>query len=263
MALNPLHSAIYEGSVRHRRFAPVKNEFRYRLFMMYLDLEELPHLFDDQPLWSAGRPNLAWFNRKDHLGDPHAPLAAAARDLVAEKTGSRPGGPIRLLTHLRYFGHCFNPVSFYYCFDDSDRRVETIVAEVHNTPWMEEHPYVLSSADNEHPMREWRRYRFDKVFHVSPFMDMDLNYDWRFRLPGERLGAHFILCRKGIRLFDASLRLKRREITKPGLNRVLLTYPFMTLKVVALIHWQALRLWHKGAPFYTHPAKKADGNAVS
>jgi len=251
-----MHSAIYEGTVRHRRFSPVTNAFRYRLFMMYLDLDELPHLFDDQPFWSADQPNLAWFDRRDHLGDPHVPLSVAVRDLVAKRTGNRPPGPIRLLTHLRYFGHCFNPVCFYYCFDRNGEQVQTIVAEVHNTPWLEEHLYVLSAAENDHPVAGWRRHRFEKVFHVSPFMAMDLDYDWRFRLPGEHLGAHFILCRKGIRLFDASLRLSRREITKSALNRVLITYPAMTLKVVALIHWQALRLWNKGAPFYTHPAKR-------
>lgn len=251
-----MHSAIYEGTVRHRRFSPVKNAFQYRLFMMYLDLDELPHLFDDQPFWSAVRPSLAWFDRKDHLGDPRVPLADAVRNLVEKRTGKRPGGPIRLLTHLRYFGHCFNPASIYYCFDGEKEQVQDIVAEVHNTPWLEEHLYVLSAAENEHPMAGWRRHRFEKVFHVSPFMDMDLDYDWRFRLPGAYLGAHFILNRKGVRLFDASLRLSRREITKAGLNRVLIHYPFMTLKVVALIHWQALRLWHKGAPFYTHPAKR-------
>jgi hypothetical protein len=256
--MNPKHrhSAIYEGTVRHRRFAPVKNEFRYRLFLIYLDLDELPALFEGFPLWSADRPNLAWFDRTDHLGDPKVPLKTAVQNLVEEKTGRRPAGPIRLLTHLRYFGHCFNPVSFYYCFDPAGKRVETIVAEVHNTPWMEEHPYVLSDTGNEHPMEGWRRHRFAKVFHVSPFMDMDLDYDWRFRLPGAHLGAHFILQRSGVRLFDASLRLERREISRAALNRVLLHYPAMTLKVVVLIHWQALRLWNKGVPFYTHPKKR-------
>jgi DUF1365 family protein len=249
-------SAIYEGTVRHRRFTPVRNEFAYRLFMMYLDLDELPALFEGIRFWSADRPNLAWFDRRDHLGDPRLPLEAAVRNLVAEKTGKRPAGPIRLLTHLRYFGHCFNPVSFYYCYDKMGERVETIVAEVHNTPWMEEHPYVLAAVDSEHPRQDWRRHRFEKAFHVSPFMDMDIDYDWRFRLPGRQLGAHFILQRSGKRLFDASLRLERREISRSALNRVLLHYPFMTLKVVTLIHWQALRLWNKGAPFYTHPAKR-------
>ena len=251
-----MHSCIYEGYVRHRRFSPVKNEFRYRLFLMLLDLEELPRLFDGRLCWSPERFNLAYFRRGDHLGDPSVPLDDAVRNLVETEIGRRPKGPVRLLTHLRYFGHCFNPASFYYCYDAAGRQVETIVVEVHNTPWHEEHCYVLGEASNEHPMRGWKRFRFDKAFHVSPFMDMGIRYDVRFREPGERLGVHFHNTEQGLRLFDATLQLWRTEISTSSLTRVLLTYPPMTLKVVTMIHWQALRLWLKGAPFFVHPAKK-------
>lgn len=251
-----MHSCIYEGYVRHRRFRPVRNEFRYRLFLMFLDLGELPQLFKDRLCWSSEGFNVAFFRRRDHLGDPRIPLDLAVRNLVEEQTGIRPGGPIRLLTHLRYFGHCFNPVSFYYCYDPTDRRLETIVTEIHNTPWHEEHCYVLGEALNEHPVRRWKRYRFAKGFHVSPFMDMDIRYDLRFREPGELLNVHFINMEKGFRLFDASLILKRIEIDGTSLTRVLTTYPLMTIKVVTMIHWQALRLWLKGAPFFVHPAKR-------
>jgi uncharacterized protein len=251
-----MHSCIYEGYVRHRRFRPVRNEFRYRLFLMFLDLNELPHLFDGRLCWSPDRFNVAYFRRKDHLGDPRIPLEEAVRNLTEEETGRRPAGPIRLLTHLRYFGHCFNPASFYYCYDAADRRVETIVAEVHNTPWHEEYCYVLGESSNEHPVRGWKRYRFHKVFHVSPFMEMDMGYDVRFREPGELLGVHFISMERGSRVFDATLRLWRREISQSSLTGILTTYPLMTLKVVTLIHWQALRLWLKGVPFVIHPAKR-------
>ena len=137
------NSGIYEGTVRHRRFNPVLNGFQYRLFMMYLDLEELPTLIRDRWLWSVNKVNLAFFRRRDHLGDPRLPLDRSVRDLVEEQLGERPEGPIRLLTHLRYFGICFNPVSFYYCYDKDGRYVQTIVAEVHNTPWLEQHCYVF------------------------------------------------------------------------------------------------------------------------
>ncbi|NTV34670.1 MAG: DUF1365 domain-containing protein, partial [Deltaproteobacteria bacterium] len=110
-----MYSAIYEGKVRHRRFNPVQNSFYYRLFLMYVDLSELPTLFEDRWLWSSREVNLAYLRRRDHLGDPLVPLERAARDLVEKETGKRPSGPIRLLTHFRYFGHCFNPVSFYFC----------------------------------------------------------------------------------------------------------------------------------------------------
>jgi len=251
-----MHSCIYEGEVRHRRFTPVRNSFHYRLFMVYLDLAELPTVFKGRWLWSTDRVNLAYLRRRDHLGDPRIPLDRAVRDLVESALGTRPSGRIRVLTHLRYFGHCFNPVSFYYCFDPTDRRVETIVAEVHNTPWLEEHCYVLGDDRNEHPLPGWKRYRFNKVFHVSPFMEMGIHYDWRFREPGELITVHMNNLAKREKRFDATLRLQRQEISARALARVLLTYPLMTLKVVFLIHWQALRLFAKGAPFYVHPAKR-------
>jgi DUF1365 family protein len=120
--MNELKSCLYEGWVRHRRLAPVHNSFRYSLYMVYLDLGELDRVFRGRWLWSAHRFAPAWFRRKDHLGDPSRPLAEEVRSLVEQKTGKRPGGPIRLLTHLRYFGYCMNPVSFYYCFDPSEER---------------------------------------------------------------------------------------------------------------------------------------------
>jgi len=251
-----LESGIYEGKVRHRRFSPVLNSFQYRLFMMYLDLEELPTLFRGRWLWSSDRVNLAYFRRRDHLGDPRLPLDRAVRDLVKARLGKRPEGPIRLLTHLRYFGVCFNPVSFYFCYDRDGQYVETIVAEIHNTPWLEEHCYVFGEAQNEHPMRGWKRYQFPKAFHVSPFMEMEIWYDWRFREPGESINVHIINMARGRKRFDATLSLVRREITGRSLARVLLAYPLMTMKVICMIYWQALRLWIKGATFYVHPAKR-------
>ncbi len=191
------------------------------------------------------------------MGDPRLPLDRAVRDLVADRLGYRPQGPIRLLTHLRYFGFCFNPVSFYYCFDRAGDHVETIVAEVHNTPWNEEHCYVLGESMNRHTSRGWKQYCFDKAFHVSPFMEMEIGYDWRFREPGETLSVHINNLARGGKRFDATLTLKRVAITGRSLARTLWAYPFMTGKVIVMIHWQALRLRVRGAPVHTHPAKRA------
>jgi hypothetical protein len=250
-----MKSCIYEGTVRHRRYRPRPNHFQYRLFFMYLDLAELPRLFDMHPLWSFGTPNLAWFKRSDHFGDPRMPMDQAVRALVEERTGRRPAGPIRMLTHLRYFGHCFNPATFFYCYDRRDQRLETIIVEIHNTPWGEVFCYVLPEARNEHPLSQWRRFRFAKAFHVSPFIDMDIDYDWRFEVPGDRIRVHMIDYQGGSPLFDASLRLQRRPISHQALTRVLFQYPLMTGKVVGLIYFQALRLLWKKTPFYEHPQK--------
>jgi hypothetical protein len=247
-------SALYEGTVRHRRFHPRPHAFRYRVCLLYLDLAELDTLFRGRWLWSVDRANVAAFHRTDYLGPPERPLDAAVRDRVEQDTGIRPAGPIRLLTHPRYFGYVFNPVSFYYCFDASGTRVEAIVAEVTNTPWKERHAYVLPV---EEPGARQHRFRLAKRMHVSPFLDMDYAYDWRFLEPGRRLAVHMRNERDGRRDFDASLSLARRPLDGRGLARALAAYPLMTAKVTGAIHWEALRLWLKRTPFFVHPRKRS------
>lgn len=253
-------SCLYEGSVRHRRMGSVADEFHQRLFMVYLDLDELPELFDGTLMWSARAPAPAWFRRADHLGDPHEPLTEAVRNLVSARTGVQADGPVRLLTHVRYFGHCFNPVSFYYCFDASGERVMAVVAEVTNTPWGERHAYVMPVGESlDRGTSTLMRGQFDKQLHVSPLMSMDLRYDWRLTVPAERLSVHIDACRTadGERVFDATLALRRREIDAASLRRVLLRYPLITMHVQARIYTRALRLRMRGARWYPHPRAKA------
>lgn len=252
-----MNSAIFEGRVRHRRMTPVTHAFRYRLFMIYLDLDELEEAFRGRWLWSATRLALARFRREDHFGDPKESLATSVRRRVQMETGRWPEGPIRLLTHLRYFGYCFNPVSFFYCYDKDDKEVETIVAEVNNTPWGERHLYVLSdpsTVDGE----ARREFAPTKAMHVSPFMAMDVRYRWRFTTSDDLLFVHMETVRDEKKVFDATLALTRSEISGSALARVLVCYPLMTLKVIVAIHWQALRLWLKGAPVYEHAPKPTE-----
>jgi DUF1365 family protein len=143
-----------------------------------------------------------------------------------------------------------NPVSFYYCFDESGTTLETIVAEITNTPWKERHQYVLSVAD---PHARLKSFGFDKDFHVSPFLPMDMQYRWSFNEPRDRVFVHMQNHRNGARMFDATLQLKESPLTTLGLLGVLAAFPFMTLKVIAAIHWQALRLWIKRTPIFDHP----------
>lgn len=250
-----MHSCIYEGQVRHRRFTPRSHQFSYRMYMLYIDLAELPELFDRHWLWSAHRPNLAWFRRKDHMGDPALPLDTVIRHTIHKATGIQPEGPIRLLTQLRYFGYGFNPVSFYYCYDREDKQLQTIVAEVNNTPWGEQHYYILPANKHSGHSRH-QRFQRQKEFHVSPFMPMDIDYDWRFSIPAKRLNVHMENYHEATKVFDATLLLKRAPITAGNLARVLLQYPFITGKVIGAIYWQALKLLVKKIPLYSHPNKK-------
>jgi DUF1365 family protein len=261
--------SVYEGWVRHRRYEPVAHSFRYRLFLVYLDLDELPAALDPFPLWSARRPAPARFRRADFMGDPTRPLAECARDEVERVTGRRPAGPVRLLANLRYLGHSFNPVSFYYCFDAADERVEAVVADVNNIPWGEHHPYVLARGERRGPVLSGD---VDKELHVSPLMGMDQTYAFRAGEPGTTLSVHIEsravqrvsaptgpksvappLGADGGKQFDATLSLRRRELSRSLLIRMLLQYPAMSLQVVAKIYAQSLRLKLRGVPYFPHP----------
>lgn len=247
-----MHSALYTGRLSHRRYLPVAHAFRYRVTLAWLDLAELDTAFRGRWLWSGRRRNLAWFRRADYLGDPEVPLDVAVRDRVERETGKRPAGPVRLLTQLRTFGHCFNPVSFYYCYDAGEGRVEAIVAEITNTPWNERHAYVLRPDDRVAPDQPLC-FRLPKAFHVSPFMAMDIDYNWRFTPPGKTLAVHMDNLRAGRRLFSATLLLKREAITGKSLATTLVRQPFASVVVLGRIYWQALRLLARRAPFHAHP----------
>ena len=247
-----MKSCIYRGELFHHRYLPRENKFTYTVFFMFLDLEELEHVFDERWLWSFGRANVANFKRADYLGPTDIPLDQAVRDRVEQELGERPAGPIRMLTHLRYYGHCFNPVSFYYCYDAADVRVEYIVAEITNTPWLDRHSYVLGMKQNL-DTGSGKHFQFAKAFHVSPFMDMDFLYDWLFEEPGESLRIHMKNFKEDNKFFEAVLTMQRREISGAALAWVLIRFPAMTIKVLSMIYWQAFRLWLKKTPYYDHP----------
>jgi uncharacterized protein len=261
-------SALYSGKVWHSRYKPAEHSFKYPIFFSFIDLDELQQVFPWYlwPLAGCGRlPALAKFADADHLKDkPESrgkPLAERVRDLVEAATGQRPLGPVRLLTHLSYFGYCFNPVSFYYCYHESGSKVQAIVGEVSNTPWMEMHCYVLGVGAPGvevipplHPeVSKTVRYKFQKAFHVSPFMDMDHLYDWSFSAPGEELTATNAMLKKSEQWFQARIALRRAPFTAASLLWHLLRYPAYTAVLQVLIHWQALFLWAKKVPFYPHP----------
>ena len=240
-------SFVYEGRIAHHRRVPVDHAFSYPVSMLYLDLDELPSALGRHPLWSDRHVAPGRFRRSDHLGPPEVPLADAVRDEVERQSGSRPGGPVRLLTVPRTYGHSFNPVSFFYCFDRSGESVDAVLAEVTNTPWGERHAYVMDPRGSGS----------QKVFHVSPFMGMDHRYRWALTEPGEALAVSISSERDGERVFDASLRLARAPLDRAALTRVLVRHPAAGVVTLARIYAQALRLKLKGAPYFPHPTPKA------
>jgi DUF1365 family protein len=243
-------SCIYEGTIRHRRFAIRPREFTHRI-ATYIDLDELPELLGG--LLVAPHRGLVRFRRQDYFGPDEVPLADAVRDRVCELTGSRPSGPVRVLAHPRAFGHCFNPVSFYYCLDSDGSRVESVLAEVTNTPWGERQSYAVKGHDGGGVLAGG----FDKQLHVSPFMGMGYRYEARLTTPAQTLSVH-IENRVGDRLdFDATLALRRRELTRRSARGMLAHYPLATIRVLALIYAHAAGLRRSGVPVHPHPTRGA------
>lgn len=247
-----MHSAIYKGNVSHQRWSPRPHGFHYDLFMMYVDLDELPTLFEQFSLWNVNKTALASFKREDHFGDREQDLASCVRQLVKQESTTQASGPIRLLTHFRYFGYVFNPLSLYFCFNQEDTHVTHVVAEVSNTPWNETHCYVLSGyCDNDHFVTP----DHEKTFHVSPFMNLDMSYRWHIGLPSDTLSVRVQNLHNNQKLFDAAINLKREEINGKTLMQTLINFPLMSYKVTAAIYFEALKLWLKKIKYVPYSKK--------
>jgi DUF1365 family protein len=249
-----MESALYVGKLRHRRFSPRAHSFEYPIFLSFLDVDRIPEMMRRSRLVSYERWNVMAYFEKDHFGDSRRPLRERIEEDARKNGVAIPDGKIFILTHLRYCGYVFNPVSFFY-FYYVRGKLRQMIAEVNNT-FGESHNYWLA-PENERAAVAARRYTSEKRMHVSPFMSMDLEYDWIFTEPSERLVAHMSTLEAGKRFFDATLQLERREWTSKELRRVLAAYPLMTIRVISAIHWQALKLWLKGVPIFTHPTKLA------
>lgn len=244
-----MDSAIYTGTLRHRRLFPAAHDFTYPLFMAYLDIDRLPELMGISRLTSYNRGNVVSYQERDHFGDPGLPLRRRLEQDAGRAGVALPDGPVFLLTHLRYCGYNFNPVSFFYCHDRAGT-LRLIMAEVNNT-FGETHNYWLS--DRQRRPAAGLRFLFPKQFHVSPFLRQDHQYDWTFTSPGKRLTAQCASLEGDRVIFQSSLRLERRPWTAPALRAQLLRFPWMTAQVIAAIHWQALRLLWKKVPVVHHP----------
>ncbi|MGH2906246.1 MAG: DUF1365 domain-containing protein [Solirubrobacterales bacterium] len=251
------NSAIFTGSIAHTRFAPRRRDFRYPVYMLYIDLAELDSLFAGSRLFSARRRAAARFCREDFYGDPARPLAAEIRDLVEQRTGERPVGPIRLLANMRTFGYQFNPIAVYYCFDAGGERLTHVVADVSNIPWRESCAYVFGADGHAVDGQA------EKRMHVSPFLEMDYTYRLRTAAPDDELALFVTNSRDGDVEFAAALRLRRQPATNANLRRILARFPAMALTVTLRIFWQALKLKLSGHRWYPHAAPLPQGPVES
>jgi DUF1365 family protein len=248
-----LTSAIYTGTLRHRRFKPVKHEFTYPVFMVFLDIDRIPELMQVSGFTSYNQWNWATFDESDHFGDPGVPLRRRLAEDARRAGVSLPDGPVYLLTHLRYLGYNFNPISFFYCYDNAGE-LQAVMAEVNNT-FGESENYWLSAANRLASFGSMH-YRCAKTMHVSPFMPMELDYDFILTPPAAQLVAHMNTLEQGQVNFDATLVLERRPWSAGAVHRALGSHPWMTLKVIVAIHIQALKLYLRKVPVFTHPARR-------
>jgi DUF1365 family protein len=250
-----IDSGLFVGTLRHRRFTPVPHAFTYPLFMALLDIDRVPQLMRVSRVTSHNRWNWASFDDRDHLGDPARSLRERLAIDASREGIDLPDGPIFLLTHLRYLGYCFNPVSFFYCFDAANR-LRIVLAEVNNT-FGGSHNYWLRPD----PALRTFRSAAAKSLYVSPFMPVDLEYTFAFTPPADRVVAHMETLEAGSVCFDATLSLERRPWNAAEIRRALFRYPMMTANVVAAIHWQALKLWWKGVPLVPRVAEDGAGDS--
>lgn len=256
-------AGLYTGRLRHRRFTPRKHAFTYNLFMAWLDIDRIPELMERSALTSYNRFNWASFDERDHFGDPDQPLRRRVEDDARAHGVELPDGPVFLLTNLRYLGYCFNPISYYFCYHPSGR-LDAVLAEVNST-FGESRNYWLWSQ-NRQPAVNALRYRCPKTMHVSPFMNMNLDYEFVLTEPSRNLVTHMTTIERDMPressqpFFDATLTLEHRPWTSRNLAAVLLRHPWMTGKVIGAIHWQALRLFLKRIPVFTHPGRAEFGD---
>jgi uncharacterized protein len=233
---------LFVGTIRHRRFHPRPHDFTYQVFMSLLDIDRIPELMGVSRLTSYNAWNWASFDDRDHFGDPSRPLRERIAQEARRQGIELPGGPILMLTHLRYLGYCFNPVSFFYLFDRAGC-LARVLAEVHNT-FGGAHLYWLNSDNQSSTFRSTAA----KSLYVSPFLPPTLEYRFALTTPADRLAVQIDTLDAGARIVDATLSLERRPWTATEIRRQLLRHPAMTASVTAAIHWQALKLWWKGVP---------------
>ena len=244
-------AALYRGRVMHARLRPFGHRFAYKVFSLLIDLDRLPEADRMSALFSVKRFNLLSFDPRDHGPRDGSDLRAHVDQLLKDEGVDLGGGRVQLLCYPRVLGRVFNPLAVYYCQDDQGV-LKAIVYEVRNT-FGGLHAYVAPIRSDEIHGEEIRQER-DKSFYVSPFLDMDMRYHFRLRPPGDDFSLRILETNSQGPIFSAAMKGNRQPLTNGEVLRACAAVPLLTLKVLAGIHWQALKLWLKGAKYHPEPA---------
>ncbi len=256
---------LFKGWVQHKRVKPQPHSFRYRYFQIWLDVEQEGVIDILSSFWSSKKLNLVRYRRQNYLPDDDSLYDTICRK-IKQETNQNFQGKAYLLGSLSYWGYCYNPVCFYFCYNE-ERKLEYILSEIHNTPWGERFTYVhnLSKAESDDQLTDpantdnhrsgHSKFKFEKQFHVSPFMPMNINYDWTFNITPNKVIINMNLQQDNNLIFNAAMNLTNAELNTQTARKIALRYPFMCINVLFAIYWQAFRLWLKKTPFYGHPNK--------
>ncbi|MCW9029629.1 MAG: DUF1365 domain-containing protein [Kangiella sp.] len=261
-----LKQGFFVGSIRHRRYRPKPHEFTYDMYWSLLDLDKLPETFSQSKLWSFEKWNLISFRHKDfHQNSLSSETnkstsnKEAIVETIRQKTGDTFTGQVFLLSHLRYLGFNFNSVCFYFCVEDGE--LQYIVSEITNTPWGERHAYIHVCGEGKQADNLYK-FEFDKAFHISPFLAMDMHYQWLFKVEDKELRVHMVVNQKktNSKFFDATFTADFVPLSQSSMRSIVLKRPLQPLKMVAAIYWQALKLWLKKIPFVPHPRQDKESH---
>jgi uncharacterized protein len=257
-------AALYFGEVMHARLKPMGHRFSYRVMSLLIDLDRLEEADRQCSLFGVNRAALYSFNEADHGERDGSPLRAYAQRCADEHGIDLTGGRVLLLCYPRLLGYTFNPLSVYFCYR-ADGALVLMIYEVRNT-FGDIHAYVLPVKPDQINDAGIRQ-QHDKLFYVSPFIDMAMRYYFRVSPPGESVKLRILETDRGGPLLSATFNGRRRALTMPALLRSVFSLPLVTLKIFAAIHWEALRLWLKGARLVprpdTAPAKAASNTTLA